>query len=336
MTRVLTIAVITNLVSSAGLVLLSSIIFNRFYFNYLITLATIYFLANFLLCEGLICGGYMERKWLPRREAICMSLTWIGSIVFSNFYLREKSEGWHQALKLALFPVLVLWQWMFFSIRTDVREMFALVPVILGISIVVIEDFTPSTANLIYGSLQLLNAAAFQTWINTKAEEHGMNSLQLLHNNTLVCFLILIPFAPFIDRILAESWLFMDNFHRSFFPYAIAMALLTIILNISSFSIIVRKGPIAFQVLGCLKMVLFFIIGKLVLGNSREAIKIFAVLVALSGIFVHTYLKETHWFQHPKGYHKVGLGEFDKELDDLCESPEHSLEHDSEAGGSLH
>jgi len=338
MERIFIIAVVTYMLSSTGLILLSNIIFNRYYFNYIITLATIYFLANYLLCEILICTGYVKRKWLPRREAIYMGLTWAGSIVFTNYWLRENTHGWHQAIKLVLIPVLVLWQWWFFRIKTDLRELFALIPVIMGTTIIVIERFTPSTSNLIYGSMQLLNAAAFQTWVSTKSKEHDMNPLQLLHNSALACFLILLPFAPFLDRFLAESWMFMTNFHRSFFSYALVMAVLTMLLNISSFAIIVYKGPMAFQVVGCMKMVLVFVVGQLMLGTSPESIKLLAALIALGGIFVYAYVKEQLWLQQFWGYQKVELSSLDRELGDLDESLKHIVERvqsDSEELGLL-
>lgn len=256
-----------------------------------------------------------------------MGLTWIGSVVSTNFYLRANSAGWHQALKLALVPVLVLWQYVFFYIKTAHRELLTLVPIILGVAMLVIDNFTPTTFNILSGSVWLLSAAAFQTLVRSKSQEHDMSPIQLLHNNALICFLLLFPFSTVIDFALVGSWVFMDNFQRSFFCYALATVFLTIILNMSCFWIIVLRGPIAFQVVGYLKMVLFFIGGELMLRKSGTWIKILASLIALGGIFVYTLVKEDLEVQVPR-YKIVELSGLDQELGELDESSGQIVELD--------
>jgi len=179
-------ALLLNTSCSVGLIFLNKTIFSIYGWNYATALTTLHFLVNYMVCELIFCMGYATRKWLPWKEAVPMGAAWCGSIVFANFSLMANATGYYQAMKLLLAPLLVVWQYMFFGIKTDPRERNALFPLLIGVGLITVEDLSPSSIGTIWAVLQLVCAAAVQTWVKTKQKKHNMDATQMLHNNSFV------------------------------------------------------------------------------------------------------------------------------------------------------
>jgi len=285
------VALLLNTASSVGLIFLNKMIFSLYNWNFATSLTTLHFLVNYLVCEIIFCFGYANRKCLPWREAIPMGATWCGSIVFANFSLLANATGYYQAMKLLLAPLLVLWQYMWFGIVTDPRERISLIPLLVGVGLITVNDISPTSTGTIWAVLQLLCAAAVQTWAKTKQKAHNMDATQMLHNNSFVCFAIMAPIAPIVDFMLVGGWVQEQKYTAPLVTIILFSAMVALLLNLACFVIIGHKGPIAFQVVGYLKTVLVFLGGRLILGEHYEARKVCGVLTAIAGLIYYTHIK---------------------------------------------
>jgi len=284
-------ALFLNTASSVGLIFLNKIIFSIYGWNFATSLTTLHFFVNYLACEIIFCFGYATRKWLPWKEAVPMGATWCGSIVFANFSLLANATGYYQAMKLLLAPLLVVWQYMWFGIVTDPRERNALIPLLFGVGLITVHDISPSSIGTIWAVLQLLCAAAVQTWAKTKQKAHSMDATQMLHNNSFVCFAIMAPIAPVVDYLLMGGWVQEQVYTAPLVTIILVSAMVALLLNLACFVIIGHKGPIAFQVVGYLKTVLVFIGGHLIFREHYEVRKICGVLTAIVGLIYYTHIK---------------------------------------------
>lgn len=310
-------ALLVNIVFTAGVVFMIDMIYEKYLWNYSTSLTSLNFLASYLMCEALIYFGLLNRKRLPWKEAIPIGVAWSGAIVFANFSLLTSSSGWYHATKLAVAPVLVLWQIALFRVRSDKRELWALGITILGLSLLVITDFTPNLRSSTSSFFHLLSIASAQTWIQTRSQKHNISPMQLLHNITSWCFILLAPFAAVVDFWLVGSWVHWNTKGWSLCLWLFFASLLSIPVNMSCVTIIVLKGPLMFWVFWCSKILLIFIIGELLLGNSWEVKKIVGVILALGGICAYVYLKRGLELQSPKGYLKVEFTNLERDFGDL-------------------
>jgi len=284
-------ALFVNTGSSVGLIFLNKTLFSVYGWNYATTLTTLHFFVNYMACELIICCGYAKRKWLPWREALPMGATWCGSIVFANFSLLANSTGYYQAMKLLLAPLLVVWQYVFFGIETDPRERNALIPLVLGIGLITVSDFSPSSIGTVWSVTQLCCAAAVQTWAKTKQKTHNMDATQMLLNNSFVCFALLAPIAPIVDYVLTDGWVQDVEYDTQLVGMVLLSAIVALLLNLACFVIIGHKGPIAFQVVGYLKTVLVFLGGHWLFEEYYELRKICGVVVTIGGLIYYTHIK---------------------------------------------
>jgi len=220
-----------------------------------------------------------------------MGTMWCGSIVFANFSLRANSTGYYQAMKLLMAPILVVWQYVWFGIKTDPREQKALIPLIIGVGLITVSDVTPSLIGTFWAVIQLCCAATVQTWAKTKQKAHDLDPTQMLHINSFVCFAILAPIAPSIDYWLIGSWVQDGEYSILFVLVVLGSALIALLLNLACFVIIGHKGPIAFQVVGYLKSVLVFTGGHLFFEEVYEPKKICGVCIAICGLVYYTHIK---------------------------------------------
>lgn len=284
-------ALILNTCSSVGLIFLNKTIFSVYGWNYATSLTTLHFLINYLVCELIFSCGYAKRKWLPWREAIPMGATWCGSIVFANFSLLSNTTGYYQAMKLLIAPILVVWQYVWFGIVTDRRERNALIPLLFGVGLITVSDINPSSVGTLWAVLQLLCAAAVQTWAKTKQVAHNMDATQMLHNNSFVCFAIMAPIAPIVDYSLVGGWVQEMEYSAPLVGAIFLSAMVALLLNLSCFVIIGHKGPIAFQVVGYLKTVLVFLGGHWLFQEYYELKKVCGVSIAILGLIYYTHIK---------------------------------------------
>jgi len=286
------IVILLNIFASVGIIFTNKVIFVKYDWNYATCLTSLHFFVIFIGCEGLVRAGYIKRKALPWQEAIPMGLVWSGSIIFANFSLRVNSTDYYQAMKLLLAPVIVVWQFVVFRVKTDRREQMALVPLIVGVGLITVSDLRIKLAGTLWAVLQLLSAAAVMTWVKAKQKQHEMDPTQLLHNNSLVCFVLMTPLSPGIDFALVGTWVWTEIYTRWSILVLLCSALFALLLNISIYKIIGFKGPIILQVVGFLKTVLIFAGGSWIFTESLNPLKWIGMTIAIGGLILYTYVKK--------------------------------------------
>lgn len=272
--------------------MLNKEIFQALHFRYATCLTTLHFFFNYLACETLIFGGKIKRKWLPWRQAVPMGMTWCASIVFANLSLLHNSTGFYQAMKLLGAPMLVVFQQVLYGMHTHRREKIALIPLIIGVGLITVNDMYFSATGTVYAVIQLLSAATVQTWVNTKQKEHNMDASQLLHNNAFVCFAVLGPLAPLIDYANTSDWVFDETFSTRLISVCLFSGLVAFGLNMACFMIIGHSGAIVFQVVGYLKTILVFMGGSFFFLEVFTPRKIIGVVISLMGLAWYTRVKQ--------------------------------------------
>lgn len=283
-------SILLNVSCSVGLIFCNKIIFENFSWDFATCLTSVHFFCNYLSCELISSVAGMERKWLSPCKSFCMALFWAGSIVFANLSLLENDTGFYQATKLLTSPILIIWQWAFFGIRTDSRECAALVPLIAGIGLITEADVGHlNVLGAAFAIAQLISAAAVQTWVKRVQVDSKMHATQLLLSNSLICFVLTLPLAPLLDEQITGTWLWdvTDMGNTTLFLVILTSAMLALGMNIACFLIIDLADPLTFQVVGYFKTLIVFIGGSWLFDEGWPPLKILGVSISIIGLILY-------------------------------------------------
>jgi len=212
--------------------------------------------------------------------------------VFANLSLLENSTGFYQATKLLSSPVLIVWQWVFFGISTDYREVLSLIPLMGGIALITVSDLNLNILGIIFAAVQLLAAAAVQTWVKAKQITYGLSATELLLSNSLICFFLTIPAAPFVDwALLHRVFVWQVPISAGHILVIISSGCLALGMNIACFLIIGIADPLTFQVVGYFKTLLVFIGGAYMFHEGWAYKKVLGIAVTVVGLIVYRHVR---------------------------------------------
>jgi len=289
-------AVLLNIVSSVGIIIVNKIIFLDIGWKFATSLTSVHFLCNYLACELFVYldqqRNKLKRNRLLIKDAVPMAMCWAGSIVFANLSLLANTTGFYQASKLLDAPVLIAWQWVFFGVSTDVREMLSLVPLICGICLITVSEINlKAPSGLFYAGGQLLAAAAVQTWVKSKQINQRISATELLLGNSLICFVITIPVAPFVDYTIVKRWIWEVPLTELQIATILTSAMLALGINLSCFLIIGYSDPLTFTVVGYLKTLLVFIGGAYIFDEGWKPKKLIGIGITIFGLIIYRWVK---------------------------------------------
>jgi solute carrier family 35 protein E3 len=77
-------------------------------------------------------------------------------------------------------PVLVILQYLIYGVKEDSRLLLALVPVILGVALATVNDFSFNFVGCFWAVAGILSTSFYQLFVKSKQDSLGANSWQLL------------------------------------------------------------------------------------------------------------------------------------------------------------
>jgi solute carrier family 35 protein E3 len=77
-------------------------------------------------------------------------------------------------------PVIVILQYLLYGIKEDSRLLLALLPVVLGVALATVNDFSFNLVGCFWAVAGILSTSFYQLFVKTKQDSLGANSWQLL------------------------------------------------------------------------------------------------------------------------------------------------------------
>jgi solute carrier family 35 protein E3 len=284
-----------NFFSATAIVFVNKVLFQHYGMAFSTFVTAMHFAftyAGTLLCEWF---GMFEPKELRHLDVIPITLAFCGFVIFNNLSLQHNSVGFYQLMKVMTTPVIVVLQYALYGVREDSRLLMALVPVVVGVALATVNDFSFNVLGAVYAVAGILSTSFYQLFVKSKQDSLG-NSWQLLKYQAPQAFFVASLLTPVMDKIFTVDGL-IDYLKYEATNGAIIMLIVSSVLafcvNLSIFLVVGRTNPVVYNVLGHFKLLVILTGGLLFNGEDSNNLRLFGMFLAFAGIVQYTNLKQT-------------------------------------------
>lgn len=285
-----------NFVSATAIVFVNKLLFQSYGMAFSTFVTFCHFLVTSLgtlLCEYL---GVFEPKRLNHLDVLPITLAFCGFVVFNNLSLQYNSVGFYQLMKVMTTPVIVVLQFFIYGVKEDYRLIAALVPVVLGVALATVNDFSFNAVGCFWAVAGILSTSFYQLFVKSKQDSLGANSWQLLKYQAPQSSLLVLMFTPAFDDVFGkDSGLlrYLETCEFTAFTVLATSCLLAFCVNLSIYLVVGRTNPVVYNVLGHFKLLVILTGGLLFNAEDSNPTRLLGMLLAFAGIVQYTNLKQT-------------------------------------------
>jgi solute carrier family 35 protein E3 len=288
-----------NFGSSVGIVFVNKLLFGSYHMSYSTFVTGIHFVVTFIcviICQRL---KMFEPKSLRHLDVLPITIAFCGFVVFNNLSLQYNSVGFYQLMKVLTTPVIVVLQYFIYGVKEDKKLVMALIPVIIGVILATVNDFSFNVLGASYAVAGILSTSFYQMFVKSKQDQLGANSWQLLKVQAPQAAIVVFILTPLFDTVHSTStkiglfdYLRHDASTMAYF-LLITSAILAFCVNLSIFLVVGRTDPVVYNVLGHFKLLVILTGGLIFQGEDSNPIRLFGMALAFAGITHYTNLKQT-------------------------------------------
>jgi solute carrier family 35 protein E3 len=278
-------AILLNIGSSVGVVMVNKLIFQTYHFNFGTLLTVIHFICTWF---GLmICSrfGAFTPKSVSWKRLIKLSASFCGFVVLTNLSLQYNSVGFYQMAKVLTTPTVATIQTIFYGKQLSTPIIISLAVICIGVTITSVTDVQMNLIGTIYALSGVLITSLYQVWVGSEQKALQLSPPQLLYQQAPLAALMLLPCVPMLDSMT-------ELLHYPFTLGAIITILLSgllaFLVNWSIFSIIGRTSALTYNVVGHAKLCLILLGGFLLFHDPLEWRNLSGIGLALVGIFAYS------------------------------------------------
>jgi solute carrier family 35 protein E3 len=266
---------------------------NKFAYNAGFVFATILTVIHFIVTYIGLCIMRSQKMFEPKNispiSVLPIAFAFCGFVVFNNLSLQFNSVGTYQLLKVLTTPIIVLIQFIMYSIRLPRSQLLALVPVCAGVALATVSDLETNWRGSLFGTLGIVSTSLYQIWVKTEQERFNCSSEQLLFYQAPISACILVILVPFIENL--EKFFSLDWVTLPAVAWTALSALLAFLVNLSIFLVIGKTSPVSYNVLGHAKLVVILVSGYTIFSEPYGVQNVIGVTSAVIGIVWYTHLK---------------------------------------------
>jgi solute carrier family 35 protein E3 len=286
-----------NFFSATAIVFVNKILFQNYGMAFSTFVTGIHFIFTYLgtlICQYL---GMFEPKTLSHLDVLPITIAFCGFVVFNNLSLQYNSVGFYQLMKVMTTPVIVVLQYSIYGVREDVRLLGALVPVVIGVALATVNDFSFNMFGAFWAVAGILSTSFYQLFVKAKQDSLGANSWQLLKYQAPQASLVVCFLTPLLDDVFSENTGLLAYLRKGPPDGAILMLVLSSSLafcvNLSIYLVVGKTNPIVYNVLGHFKLLVILTGGLVFNGEDRNPVRLFGMFLAFAGIVQYTNLKQS-------------------------------------------
>ncbi|GAM88315.1 hypothetical protein ANO11243_063480 [Dothideomycetidae sp. 11243] len=221
---------------------------------------------------------------LPLALAMCLN------VVLPNLSLAYSSVTLYQTMRVLLTPLTALLNYILYNISITRKASLTLIPVCVGVGLLAWLDVKPadnvkstSILGVTFAMTGVVASSVYTIWIQHHRIKLNMNSVQLLHRQSLVGAVTLLYFVPWFDNL--PDW---STVSSHYWLLILLSGLCACLINLSQFVIVGSAGAVASTVVGHSKTITIVTIGWSISGRSVADTSIFGVITAIGGIVLYS------------------------------------------------
>ncbi|KAK6259176.1 hypothetical protein SCA6_013650 [Theobroma cacao] len=282
-----------NLVVAVGIIFMNKWVLKNVGFQFPVFLTVIHYAVSWALMA--ILNFFSLFSASPSSKVAPLSLFTFGvvnsvSTGLANVSLKYNSVGFYQMAKIAITPLIVLLEFIWYRKRIAFSKVIALTVVSIGVAVATVTDLQFSLFGACVALAWILPSAVNKIlWSNVQQRENW-TALALMWKTTPITLFFLVFMIPFLDPpgVLAFHWSFSNT-------SAILMsAFLGFLLQWSSALTLGATSAISSVVLGQFKTCVVLLGNYYLFGSNPGISSIFGAFIAIGGMSLYTYLNIRH------------------------------------------
>ena len=272
-------------------------VFTLLRFRYIYALTLVHTVFTLFGTQAALRAGLFTSKSVPTRSLLLLAAAFVGYVVLSNLNLRENSVGFYQLTKIAVTPIVLAIEFVFYGKHFSAPVIASVVVVCIGVGLATVTDpeVASNPVGLLVGLGSILTTSLYLIWAGKRQSEYGLGSLQLLHQyvpKAAVLLAIVVLGAepigwtnPTEDTILGYNWTPIAAF------IIVLSAVLSLMVNLSTFLMIGATSSLTFNVVGHVKTLIVLVIGATFFGDVMTTGRLTGIAIAMTGIVWYSSLK---------------------------------------------
>eukprot|EP00928_Gymnodinium_smaydae_P009700 TRINITY_DN1362_c0_g2_i1.p1 TRINITY_DN1362_c0_g2~~TRINITY_DN1362_c0_g2_i1.p1 ORF type:complete len:313 (-),score=70.34 TRINITY_DN1362_c0_g2_i1:62-1000(-) len=299
---------ICNLFASVGIILVNKQIASVCGFHFILTVLCLNFITTGTVLEIMVRLGYLEVRHLPSKDRWSIALIALLTVLLNNASNEANSVGFYQITKLLIIPTVIGIERLGGVWRTySTGVVISLVVASTGVAIATVSDFEVNLRGSVLAFFSILVTAQYQLWQSGKQHEHGVSAMQITYSVSwpqsllgVLAALLLDVCVPSVKEffLLRPGGLLDFEFKNPSDPlWIVACCAIAVFMNISTYGILGKIGPVAYQVLGQLKTCLIIALGYVFFDAKAPAmwllVRFTGVGIAVVGILSYAKFKNS-------------------------------------------
>ena len=162
-----------------------------------------------------------------------------------------------------------------------------------------VSDVQLNQLGLMYGFLAIATTAFAQLWVGSKQKEHSINALQMQYHTAPPQTALGLTVAVFAEGWFTASQPSPLNFeyNNSVVSLIALSCVLAVAVNLCSFAIIGKMGPVTYQVVGHAKTCLTLSSGVFLFGEQMPMQNLLGLVMAVAGVVYYGFVKHEEGVQ---------------------------------------
>ena len=283
-----TIAIVGNVCSAVGLVIINKRVAVIDGFKYMSVLGCLHFYSTFVACYIFLGLGLISYKPVSNYGSIFkIALGNLASVAFMNWSLVYNSVGFYQISKLACIPMTLLLETMLGCRQQLITPtlIFSLFLISCGMYLISVKEVSFTTEGLFFAALAVISTSLSQIFFGPLQRGLQLDSLQLLFHTSpwITC-------GSFISALFTEN---MENLMKMKLNSIVIIDIMfscfmAVIVNSSNYYVLAFASPLTYQIIGHVKTIIIIISGFLIFNHDFSFRILGGIIVALLGVIIYT------------------------------------------------
>ncbi|RKP27535.1 triose-phosphate transporter family-domain-containing protein [Syncephalis pseudoplumigaleata] len=283
-----TAAILLNIGSSVGIVMVNKLVFEVHAFNFATFVTVIHFCCTWIglvVCARL---GAFEPKPVAWRRMLGLCASFCGFVVLTNLSLQYNSVGFYQMAKVLTTPAVALIQFLFYGKTFARPTIISLAVICLGVGIANVTDVQMNFVGTVYALAGVVVTSLYQVWIGSEQKALQLLPPQLLYRQAPMSALMLLPCVFLLDDVPA-----LMRYELTFGALCsiLLSGVLAFLVNWSIFAVIGRTSAITYNVVGHAKLCLIIVGGFILFSYPLDWRNLGGIFIALVGIYLYSKVK---------------------------------------------
>ena len=284
------VAVVSDIVSSAAIILCNKLLMKTFGFRYPITLTSCHYavtaVASICLCFATKTSADAPPKTVPLAAVAAFALLGTVGIMLANASLLLNSIAFYQIVKLAGLPLTACLEVVTRTSTYTAKQCACFAVVLAGVAVTIRGTLTTSPVGTIVAAFSVLTTSLHQFYCGVLQTRYQVSPNKLLARVAPLKALALFVVAPALDGALFGSRKVFAALTVDVVKLIGTTCALAVVVNIAQYTVVHFYGAGTFQAVNQMKTVLVVYGGSLMFDGMVALPQAVGTVLSIAGVLL--------------------------------------------------